>query len=616
MIPSAWRRCLLFLALLSSTTAHARELPPPYAHGPECGIILPCAPSEKWMRGLAWHWRLGLHLDSPTPELNMGVGGWTSFGVSTSFGSAVVWLPVSGANHIDPKQGTRFFVGPLGMSLMLAPPFLRHLGGSGDEGGVSLAAQARLEIGKTPFDVGGTLYQEVQTFSLVASWEEWRLHSSLVASLQLADQGTYRGVEAGGSLWIRISKSVLLGGEVLARTGNERTAGDLFFGIALRHLDDSGIAAGGAGVFRVHADRPVSWRAQITFGLSGGPGFKNEWMVFRIPDLVLRGLGPAPPPPPGLPLQSLRLPEAPRWAPACVMSGPITKAMVLDREPLPPLVPALSDVSLQSHRACQFASYSAGGGGGGIRPSPRVRPPRRGGPGRDKHTWRPEYEKEPWRDPKFPGWDRYRPEDIPLGVWTATPPAETSIGPPRGEYRPPGPQAGEAVHTVPPHPVLQHVPRPQAGQHPAPSVRVATPVRGEAVHLPPVRGPASTETEPAVHSAPPARTTGMGRTEPPWGPNGKPDHQRTVEKLEEMAQREFPDGNRYKIHYNRSILDATGGKVNRKPDVWVQDRETGQAVKVYEAARQRQNGQFVSRERKKVQEYEAAGIDYHLEPVR
>lgn len=108
----------------------------------------------------------------------------------------------------------------------------------------------------------------------------------------------------------------------------------------------------------------------------------------------------------------------------------------------------------------------------------------------------------------------------------------------------------------------------------------------------------------------------MGRTEPPWGPNGKPDHQRTVEKLEEMAQREFPDGNRYKIHYNRSILDATGGKVNRKPDVWVQDRETGQAVKVYEAARQRQNGQFVSRERKKVQEYEAAGIDYHLEPVR
>ena len=78
-----------------------------------------------------------------------------------------------------------------------------------------------------------------------------------------------------------------------------------------------------------------------------------------------------------------------------------------------------------------------------------------------------------------------------------------------------------------------------------------------------------------------------------------------------MAKAEFP-GSTYKIYENRMLPANTG--VRRKPDVWVRDRQTGQVVKVYEAARQ-EHGEFVPRELKKVDEYEAAGIPYHLEPV-
>jgi len=99
----------------------------------------------------------------------------------------------------------------------------------------------------------------------------------------------------------------------------------------------------------------------------------------------------------------------------------------------------------------------------------------------------------------------------------------------------------------------------------------------------------------------------------PYGQYGKPDHQRTVAKLKAMAEREYPNGI---IHENESICKATKGQVNRKPDVWVEDRNTGQVLKVYEAARRNADGTFVSREGAKQVEYDAARIPSVFAPVQ
>jgi hypothetical protein len=79
---------------------------------------------------------------------------------------------------------------------------------------------------------------------------------------------------------------------------------------------------------------------------------------------------------------------------------------------------------------------------------------------------------------------------------------------------------------------------------------------------------------------------------------------------EACAATEFPNGI---IHEGESIFQQTG--VNRRPDVWVQDPTTLEVLKVYEAARQKADGTFVTREQAKMSEYDAAGIPYHFEPV-
>jgi len=108
-------------------------------------------------------------------------------------------------------------------------------------------------------------------------------------------------------------------------------------------------------------------------------------------------------------------------------------------------------------------------------------------------------------------------------------------------------------------------------------------------------------------------STQPGREPPnPWGQNGKEDHKSTVDRLRRKAQEEFPNDI---IHENESIKNQTG--VNRRPDVWVEDGENpGVVKKVYEAARQNQDGTWVSREGAKEIEYRNAGIDYHFEPVK
>jgi hypothetical protein len=103
------------------------------------------------------------------------------------------------------------------------------------------------------------------------------------------------------------------------------------------------------------------------------------------------------------------------------------------------------------------------------------------------------------------------------------------------------------------------------------------------------------------------------KTRNPYGSKGKPDHQNTVKELSDKAASEYSDISKYKIHENKSIKKFSG--INRKPDVWVENFETQKIEKVYEAARTNKSG-YVSREMKKMKEYEDAGIDHYFKAVK
>jgi hypothetical protein len=99
--------------------------------------------------------------------------------------------------------------------------------------------------------------------------------------------------------------------------------------------------------------------------------------------------------------------------------------------------------------------------------------------------------------------------------------------------------------------------------------------------------------------------TNIGITVPnPYGSKGNPSHQAAVKALEKTADAEFPGDI---IHKGTSIKTQTG--VNRRPDVWVEDANNPNNVKmVYEAARTNTSGSFVSREVVKRMDYSQAGI--------
>lgn len=79
-----------------------------------------------------------------------------------------------------------------------------------------------------------------------------------------------------------------------------------------------------------------------------------------------------------------------------------------------------------------------------------------------------------------------------------------------------------------------------------------------------------------------------------------------------MANSEYPDDI---VHAGgTSIKKKTG--INRKPDVWVENAETGDVMKVYEAARTKKSGDFVTREQVKMKNYNEAKIPNHFEEVK
>ncbi len=99
------------------------------------------------------------------------------------------------------------------------------------------------------------------------------------------------------------------------------------------------------------------------------------------------------------------------------------------------------------------------------------------------------------------------------------------------------------------------------------------------------------------------------------GQGGNDEHKNTVRRLVTKARSEYPDSSEYKIHEGTSIAKKTGLDVH--PDVWVEHIESGNVVKVYEAARLKSHGVFKDREVIKQAKYASLNppIPAHLEPV-
>ncbi len=98
------------------------------------------------------------------------------------------------------------------------------------------------------------------------------------------------------------------------------------------------------------------------------------------------------------------------------------------------------------------------------------------------------------------------------------------------------------------------------------------------------------------------------------GKDGDPAHVATVERLADMARKEFPNDI---IHKGESIKGRPGAEgLDRQPDVWVEDRATGRVKKVYEAVRKDASGEFVPRELEKKRDYDKWGIPSYFEEVK
>jgi RHS repeat-associated protein len=97
----------------------------------------------------------------------------------------------------------------------------------------------------------------------------------------------------------------------------------------------------------------------------------------------------------------------------------------------------------------------------------------------------------------------------------------------------------------------------------------------------------------------------------PNGINGNLDHLQAVNTLNKLAKTEF-FGQDVDFEYNKSIKSVLG--IDRRPDVSVWRGKN--LIKVYEAARVDQIGNFVAREQRKMYEYYEAGISYFFIAVK
>lgn len=80
-----------------------------------------------------------------------------------------------------------------------------------------------------------------------------------------------------------------------------------------------------------------------------------------------------------------------------------------------------------------------------------------------------------------------------------------------------------------------------------------------------------------------------------------------------MAEDEFR-GRNVRVEQNKSISKILGK--DRRRDVSVWDADTGELLKVYEAARVDARGNFVPREQQKMAEYWEYGIPHYFREVK
>ena len=81
----------------------------------------------------------------------------------------------------------------------------------------------------------------------------------------------------------------------------------------------------------------------------------------------------------------------------------------------------------------------------------------------------------------------------------------------------------------------------------------------------------------------------------PYGQHGTPDHRATVARLKNQAKKEFPNARideGTKLPTGTLGTDPQGDPIVRKPDVTAVDPNTGQVLKIYEAARKNPGGDF------------------------
>lgn len=322
------RRAVLALLLVLGVAlcpAHAAEpaapppapaLLPPLALGGECGLLLSCP----WSGPLGIHFRLSGLVWLGQPGDPRPVSVLPSAALSVSLWRWAEAGAVFGARAGGATDGSSAF-------LQLPPTLFAKVSPLPRDSGLQVAAEVRYQVGRPPFDAGGTTYPDSESYALLLGTRGgWGTISTSLA-YQRADAGRYAGVEAGLGLWLMSWRKMglSLGGEVVTRIGSPGPGEGLrpswIASAGLRFGDDTGVsgtlgytAGGGPGMPR-HGPAFVF---QLSFGpsyhLPPATGYEpllplaEAWVGDR-----LRQLGAARPgiPPPTVPPLHLNAPPAP-----------------------------------------------------------------------------------------------------------------------------------------------------------------------------------------------------------------------------------------------------------------------------------------------------------------
>lgn len=544
---TALLRLALLLALLLRLAPPARAaappappvLPPAVALGGECRLLVSCP----WSGPLAAHFRLGGYVwlgqaGDPRPvsvvpfaALSASLWRWAEAGAmftgrggaAQDGGPALLQLPITLWARLSPQLGTA--------------------------SGFQAAAELRYAIGNPPFDAAGTVAHDTQSYALSVGYQKSRVEVFATGAYQEAAARSYRGLEAGGGIYVLALRALglQLGAEALGRFGGSAEGGASAGWTAaavLRFVDEHGVSGTlGAGTGD-GAGMPGRMSLGFVFGLSFGPAYRPHptepgfvplgeaiegWLRDRWArrhDARLPPLGPPRGLPPllGAAAPGALLPplgKAPGLAPAFCerLAGLPARAvgLALQRGCLGAFDTRLGGPLAQSLGGGQAAPAALpfgppalaaplgpprpgtiAGGGPARTGAPRTGAPGRGGLRTGRGTG--------WSDPDT---QAPQPGELPPVVWTGRGPASPSIGledaprpPPSIPLRPQPPAAlppGASPASVPPflrplpgqRGVADHGLAPMAPLPPRPYPPAPAPAPAEAPAEPPAPAPAA-----------------------------------------------------------------------------------------------------------------------------